>query len=246
MLGRGFGYSSVKLGLGVPAAVLLLWHLDVAAFAPGLPPGVSETIGGLAVVFQIIGMVITLLHGSLQVPAAVFAGGERHPFPCLFGRPERFAGWGLGAGSGALLGVASVAVFHLLRIDVGADLKNLLKMMPGVDWHAPAIVLGVSLPAILGAALGEEVMYRGVLQALLSQRLAGRAGSFLAIVLTSLIWALAHSLNTDAPWVKLGQIFVIGLAFGAIARRYSVEASALAHLALNLMALLGGWAFGLS
>ena len=36
------------------------------------------------------------------------------------------------------------------------------------------------------------------------------------------------------------QIFVIGLAFGHLARKYSVEASAVAHVTLNALAMLIG------
>jgi hypothetical protein len=45
-------------------------------------------------------------------------------------------------------------------------------------------------------------------------------------------------------WIKLAQIFLLGLVFGWLARRYSVEAAILAHVGLNVTALIGGYAIG--
>jgi len=242
LLFRGAIYAAIVMALGAPTAILVTLHLDIRAFVPNLPPVSASVVRIVVATVQVGVAVVALVHGMFEVPAAVIVARERRPFPLLLGQQGRFAGWIVGAGCGAVLAVLSVVVFHVLKIDAGSDLKNVLKALPAVDWGAPVVTFGVLLPAVSAAALTEEVTFRGILQPLLGdQPNASRFRANAALVATSLLWACAHSLNTSSPLVKLGQIFAIGLLFGGIARRYSVEASAVAHLTLNAVAVLAGF-----
>ena len=91
---------------------------------------------------------------------------------------------------------------------------------------------------MLLAAVTEELLFRGLVQGWLTRWLGGsRRAVVLAVGVSAALWALAHWGNTDHPGLKLLQIFLVGLGLGALARRYSVEASIVAHAAFNLVAV---------
>jgi hypothetical protein len=94
----------------------------------------------------------------------------------------------------------------------------------------------LGLPVLVGAAVYEEILYRGVLQAWLVRWLApGRYAVGIAITVVSILWALAHAGNAEPLVYKLAQIFLIGIVLGWLARRYTVEAAIVAHATLNVV-----------
>jgi membrane protease YdiL (CAAX protease family) len=60
-------------------------------------------------------------------------------------------------------------------------------------------------------------------------------------VTSSLVWSLGHAGNADPIWLKLAQIFLLGLLFGWLAHRHNVESAIMAHVGLNVAALVGGY-----
>ena len=178
------------------------------------------------------------LDHDLCLPVAIRLG-EPHPFPFLCRRPERLRGIALSAALGCILGVLSALLFLYLRVDPGEFLRKAQQMLPGVDFDAPAYILGISLPALLSAAIAEELLFRGIIQRWLERKLGGTESSgWAAVALTSALWAAAHVGNVEQVGLKLGQIFILGLFFGTLARKFSVEASMGAHVMLNLMVIL--------
>lgn len=104
-------------------------------------------------------------------------------------------------------------------------------------------ILPLVLPAVLIAPPLEELAFRGYLLGRLRGRLefwlggfaSGRAWSAaLAILITSILWALPHVNVTVPEWVKWGQIFGIGLMLGLARLRLGLEACVLIHLAVNI------------
>ena len=87
-------------------------------------------------------------------------------------------------------------------------------------------------------AFFEEIVFRLGIQSFLARqfRLQGRK-YWIAIVLTSALWAIGHAGTMDPEWVKLAQIFPIGIALGALFRKYGVESCILAHGIFNLVML---------
>jgi len=57
-------------------------------------------------------------------------------------------------------------------------------------------------------------------------------------VIITLTWALPHFPNTDAPLVKVTQVFLFGLILAEIARRDSVRSAIAAHVGLNLTSVI--------
>ena len=92
---------------------------------------------------------------------------------------------------------------------------------------------------MIAAAIMEEILFRGLLQTWLVRIFGpGPASVAAAIVLTSLVWAIAHAANATPMLPKLLQVFVLGLLLGALVRRYDVEACIVAHATLNVVAVL--------
>jgi hypothetical protein len=80
----------------------------------------------------------------------------------------------------------------------------------------------------IGAPLVEELIFRGQLFAALSQTRLGVSGTS---VVTSAGWALLHA---SEPWLSIGLIFIMGLAFGWMMYRFgSLWVPVICHGAWN-------------
>ena len=92
---------------------------------------------------------------------------------------------------------------------------------------------------VLEVALNEEIIFRLGIQNFLASVFNWRERQYwTAIIFTSILWTLAHVGAIEPWWVKLAQIFPIGLALGWLYWRYGAESSILAHGLFNLIALL--------
>ncbi len=97
----------------------------------------------------------------------------------------------------------------------------------------PAFVLNVAV-IVIAAPFVEEIFYRG-----LGVRVLGFMGSFVAIVGTALVFALAHGILVAVP--ALG-IFALALAWLRW-RTESVWPGVIAHAAYNFLGVLGALLF---
>lgn len=94
--------------------------------------------------------------------------------------------------------------------------------------NEPRLFALVLLSVGIGAPLAEEVVFRGQLFAALSRTRIGAAG---ATLFTSAIWALLHATE---PWLSIGLIFMMGLAFGFLLVRFgSLWVTIACHAAWN-------------
>ncbi len=225
---------------GLPLLVVTLAYMDLSK---SLPPALGPTFARIVAIAGGIGGVVAALvglaHSCLKVPVALLADPERCPFPLLLGRERRFDGWAVAAAWGTLLGLVSVAAFQYLGVEVNPMVNAIQALTPHLDRSALIYQVAVFLPATVGAAIAEEVVYRGLIQPWLARVIGGTTLTLVAAnVITSALWAIAHSLNTNDMEAKLLQVFAIGLIFGVIARRYSVEASMVSHALLNIFAVM--------
>jgi hypothetical protein len=94
--------------------------------------------------------------------------------------------------------------------------------------NEPKLFALVLLSVGIGAPLAEEVVFRGQLFAALSRTRIGAVG---ATLITSTIWALLHATE---PWLSVGLIFMMGLAFGFLLVRFgSLWITIACHAAWN-------------
>jgi membrane protease YdiL (CAAX protease family) len=250
ILHRGVFRRHFKAGLvlGVMCLALMLPNVTFAMFFLEPAELIGEGPGEPASRFRQLWLRIGMILGGLLVLLRVgwymleyyaAAAEWRHfkpdPFPILQGREDRRFGTLFAAlGFGLMAGILSIVAIKALGVDVGEGIKHLQQLFPRAMGAPLAVRLPVFVLAACALAVAEELAFRGVLLGWLL-RIGRPRGAYavLMIALVSLLWALLHIPNTNAPVLKCGQIFVIGLFLGEFARRWSVEAAMAGHLALN-------------
>jgi membrane protease YdiL (CAAX protease family) len=134
----------------------------------------------------------------------------------------------------------SYVLFSLASPGLSETLRIVLSSGPSglpTDWRQNAIVA----IALVEFAVAEEFIFRLGLQNWFAKvlRLPAR-GYWVAVALSSAVWALAHANTLDPEWVKIAQVFPMGIALGFLFRKFGVECCIFAHAAFNLaMACLG-------
>jgi membrane protease YdiL (CAAX protease family) len=236
----GVVVAGMAFALSLPGFVITAVFMDLSALLPPIIRGLAPYLSWMSVIMGFAFTIIGTAHIVLQVGLATLAVPGRAAFPLLTRAPDPFRGWVWAAVFGIAAGLLSTWLFHVMGIKAGSATEMLQKMFPGLDSYPPIVVMLAFVPAFLAAALTEEVLYRGVLQAWLARALGdGRAAVLAAILVTSVLWAMAHAANASPMLPKLLQVLLLGFALGGLARRYGVEASIVGHAALNLTAVAG-------
>ena len=89
---------------------------------------------------------------------------------------------------------------------------------------------------VLVFALSEELSFRLSIQSFIARYLHLRDRQYwIAIVITALLWTSGHAGTLDPEWVKLAQIFPIGIMFGWLFKKYGIESSIIAHGLFNVI-----------
>jgi membrane protease YdiL (CAAX protease family) len=104
----------------------------------------------------------------------------------------------------------------------------------------------LSLLIVLEFAFAEEITFRLGIQNYLAKQLNWQGKEYwIAIVLTAALWTLGHTGIMEPGWVKLLQVFPIGLALGWLFRKVGTEGCILAHALFNVgMSVLTPLVFG--
>lgn len=106
-----------------------------------------------------------------------------------------------------------------LQPDVVDSLENSMEAMTsGVTTPFVALVLALS------SGIGEEVLFRGAIQ------------PRLGMVLSAVLFTFLHA-QYGFTWVLLG-LFLIGMIFGWLAKRYGTMAAVVAHVVYNLAVVI--------
>ncbi len=125
--------------------------------------------------------------------------------------------------------IYSAVLFIITQPRPGAIVQNL-------QLSDEPIITPVTLVVLLGVAFTEELMFRLGIQNYLGAKLINkRYGYAIAVTLTAALWSVAHVGSLNPDWVKLAQIFPIGLALGWLYRRQGTESTIMAHALFNLV-----------
>lgn len=183
----------------------------------GLDPDARST-QGLATLTSMAVVVLTIL-----VLAGV-AGRSPGSLYLRRGRP----GWWLP------VGLAGMALFALTAIPAAGDMFGGRSLSVGrvVNW-APSILLFV-----LANGVREEIMFRGLLLSSFSGVLGTRA----SVLVTSLVFALAHVGVTYTPQVPVFLVvtFLLGVVFAAVTLKGgSLWGAALLHAGADIPVIVG-------
>jgi membrane protease YdiL (CAAX protease family) len=131
--------------------------------------------------------------------------------------------------------VYSWLLFTLVPVRMSEAIREMLEASPA---SAPLALQ----PSLVGAlvmlefALAEEVMFRLGIQNYLAHVFKLRGDRYwVAILLTTVLWSVAHVNTLEPGWVKLVQVFPMGLALGLLFRRYGLEVCVLGHAVFNII-----------
>lgn len=95
--------------------------------------------------------------------------------------------------------------------------------------------LTVLIGTIIVAAVGEEILFRGTI----FQAIEERFGGVVAVMTTSLLFALAHVMNPGASVISLVNVFLAGVLLGTmLIRSASLWSSIFFHIVWNLLVAL--------
>lgn len=99
--------------------------------------------------------------------------------------------------------------------------------------------LVIGLIAVSVVALEEELVYRLGIQNFVA-RIFGwwDRRYWLAILISATIWSVGHVGVLEPAWVKLAQIFPVGLVLGWLVRKHGIEACIVAHVVFNIAAMV--------
>jgi hypothetical protein len=132
----------------------------------------------------------------------------------------------------ALFTVTSPQMSELLR-SLGSGGRSMVE----IDWRMRAILVVF----LLEFAFAEEIIFRLGLQNWFAKVLRlGKTNYWVAVVLSSAIWSLAHANTLDPEWVKLAQVFPMGIALGFMFRKFGVECCFFAHAIFNIVMMFLG------
>ena len=188
-------------------ASVVVW---LAAAASSGPLGIWRAIGGAAVA---LGVAVLLFDRPASTALL-------QPSPRLIL---------LGATAGALMVVATYLLYPVLAHlvpRIATDTAHLY-----AAFRAPP--LAVASAALIPVIVGEELVWRGAVQASLVQRL----GAWRGVALAAGVYALVH-VPLGSP-VLVAVAFFCGLAWGALrARTGSLVPALVAHLVLDVLVLL--------
>lgn len=110
---------------------------------------------------------------------------------------------------------------HLISPEMQATLKTIMAAfkLQGPPWMivVQAMLIG------LGAGIGEEILFRGLVQ------------SLFGILPTALLFALIHI--HYGPTILLAELFVIGCVLGVVRRKYNTTAAIVVHTCFDFFAL---------
>jgi len=186
----------------------------------------------------IVAMIVVLALGATlgplrSLPVLAWAVLSRTPWRELgFVRPRN---WFVTATVGILSGVAFKLIMKTIVLPLlGADsINHTYHFLVGNRAALPGILLSVTV----GAAFGEELLFRGYLFERLGRLLgSGVAAQITIVLITSMLFALAHLPDQGVTGAE--QAIISGLVFGTVyARTRQIWLPMIAHAAFDVAAV---------
>ncbi|WP_432404667.1 CPBP family intramembrane glutamic endopeptidase [Wukongibacter sp. M2B1] len=88
-------------------------------------------------------------------------------------------------------------------------------------------------------AINEEIMFRLGIQNFFGVKFKLQNNKYwIAVVLTSILWSIGHANTLSPEWVKLAQVFPIGIALGFLFKRFGLESTMIVHGGLNVLMMM--------
>lgn len=215
----------VVLGNNVFSLLLFTQVEDFGALLTGsgarVSPGAVLVSQLPLVALAVLGVGIGLRRGLRDVAARLGYGGITLP---QLGVVAAFVAGAL------LLSAASDRVFEYLQPALHERVGEITSDLFSIEGMGLSSVLLFGLLLGLGAAAGEETLFRGALQPVFG------------VVLTSLLFASLHV--QYGPSVSLGYIFLLSVGLGILRSRINTTAAFVAHAGYNFSGVLLAYLLG--
>lgn len=137
--------------------------------------------------------------------------------------------------------LGSVIFSSILFLLTSPQISSLAKQYLGINSGDPSAndITFLSVLLVLEFAFAEELVFRLGIQNFLAKSFGWFGDKYwIAILITTTLWTLGHAGIVDPDWVKLVQVFPIGIALGWLFKKYGVESSIIAHMVFNLAMLI--------
>ena len=155
-----------------------------------------------------MGIYCCSILGIVDIPLMKRLAGETNSFGG-FTRPNNVLAV-IGVIAGGI--VFSVILFKVTSPQLSESIKEMSKLQGaklGISAE-PSFLLAL---VVITFAFGEEILFRlGIQNYLAKQFKLTENRYWIAIVLTSGLWSIAHANILDPEWVKIVQIFPLGIA----------------------------------
>ena len=229
------GYMKYGIALGI---ILILVDGAVALCVPNFFEAVPlfqflilDVIAFVKiVVFTCMGIYCCSKLGIADIPLMKRLAGETNNLGGSTGSNNILAVIGVIAGGIAF----SVILFKVTSPQLSESIKELTKLQGaklGIS-DEPSVLLAL---VVITFAFSEEILFRlGIQNYLAKQFKLADSKYWIAIVLTSGLWSLAHANILNPEWVKIVQIFPLGIALGFLFKKSGLESCILAHGIFNL------------
>lgn len=134
----------------------------------------------------------------------------------------------------SVIGILYSVVLFLLTTPKLSEIAQKTFGSPSAGFENAITIQGILL--VLEFAVAEEIVFRLGIQSFLVKylKLEGK-GYWIAILLSSTLWTLGHAGTLNPEWVKLAQIFPMGLMLGWMFRKYGAESTILVHGLFNVV-----------
>jgi len=138
-----------------------------------------------------------------------------------------------------VLWVSAISIFYsiilfLLTKPHMSELAQQKFGSPTANLESAVTIQGILL--FFEIAIAEEIVFRlGIQNFLVKYMKLQNNNYWIAIVITSALWTLGHAGVLEPEWVKLAQIFPVGLLFGWLYKKFGAESTMLAHGIFNLV-----------
>lgn len=248
--GRSEGIPVLSIGLGLSLPLLKPFRHLIAKVIP-MDPESPLDWSGLAVVLGLLGFLIPTAFVD-SAPAIVSEDSatalttgllqQLLAFVAIAYVAVGYRNYRTGPEATERLGIQKPTTYQItmglagvLAAFVAANLGGLLTqwlqpdVVEGIEESIEAMTSGVTNPFVaivlaLASGIGEEVLFRGALQ------------PRLGMVLTALLFTFLHA-QYGFTWILLG-LFLIGMIFGWLAKRYGTMAAVVAHVVYNLSVVI--------
>lgn len=206
--------------------LIVIVNNDILQNMPILQIVILDSIAFLKIVlFTLIGIYYSSKLGYPNFPIISAIFGSKDFYKKY--KWNKYIFWILGAA------IVSVVYSFILFKITSPEVPEAIKSITDNQMIKPNLIMFLFG---LESAFVEEINFRLVMQNFFAEKFKLlRNNYWIAISITSFIWALGHVNALDPQWVKFAQIFPIGIVLGLLYKKYGTESSILAHGSFNII-----------